>query len=347
METKALARLVTSVGKVVEARNAVPILSALLLVATADQLTVRGTDLDVEATASGPATCEPGRICVSAKLLGDIVRKVSGTEITLELIDDQLVVKSGRSRFSLATLPASDFPDITAGKYAATFTIDLAALFAPVAFAMSNETTRFYLNGVYLSGNGTVITAVATDGHRLARHVQQSDAVFAGIIVPRKTAGLLSKGQITVSVSGTIIMLAAPELTLISKLVDGTYPDFERVIPKDNDKIATVDRQDFSKAADRVTTVSSERGRAVKLSVAPGSIALSAHSDVGSAEDEVAAEYSDEPMSIGFNSAYLKEALAVLPDGPVKIALVDSGMPAHITSDAANGLDLTLMPMRI
>lgn len=339
-----LARVVTSVAKVVESRNTIPILSNILLTATADTLTVKGTDLDIEAVASTPCEATPGSICVDAKLFAGIVAKATG-DISLSVEDGKLLIKSGRSKFSLATLPASDFPDLAGGKYTATFDIDLASLFAPVAFAISTEETRYYLNGVFFKGGKSV--AVATDGHRLGRNFGPDLPEFEGVIVPRKTVGLLPAGVVTVSVSPNKIRIAAAGLTMTSKLIDGTFPDYQRVIPTKNDKIITIDRDEMMKAADRVASISSERGRAVKLSIAPGGIALSAHSEVGQAEDEVAADYSGEPLVVGYNSAYLRDLMGVLPSGPVTLAISDAGSPALIKSDAMESLTLVVMPVRV
>lgn len=301
----ALSRAITAAGRAVESRNTVPILSNLLLTATDDGLTVTGTDLDVVVTIQAQADVRaPGAVCVDAKLLGDIAKKAGADDVLLSLDDDRLIVKSGRSRFALQTLPAADFPTMGAATYAATFDIDLAALFAPVQFAISNEATRYYLNGVYFHGGGGKITAVATDGHRLSRHIINEDFIaFVGVIVPTKTVGLLPKGVVTVQVSDNKIRIDADGLEIISKLIDGTFPDYERVIPTENDRVVTVDRDTMMKAADRVASISSERGKAVKLAVAPGGIVLSSRSDVGTAEDEVAADYSGEPFEIGFQFA--------------------------------------------
>ncbi|NTF69407.1 DNA polymerase III subunit beta [Rhizobium rhizogenes] len=344
-----LSRVITNVGRVVEARNTIPILSNVLLDAKNNTLTVSGTDLDILATASAPAKIDkPGSLTVSAKLLGDIVKKAGSDDISIEKKGDSLIVSSGRSKFTLATLPATDFPDIAGtGEFTTEFDIDLAAFFAPVAFAISSEEVRYYLNGVYFASTEFETVAVATDGHRLSRHKISSISEFAGVIVPRKIVSLLPKGTVTVAVSDTKIRIASGDFVMISKLIDGTFPDYQRVIPTANDKIVTVDREAIMKAADRVASISSERGRAVKLSIAPGSVALTAKSDVGYAEDEVAAEYSGEPLSIGFNSQYLRDLLSVLPGGPVNIALADAGSPGVVTSPAFEGLTLVAMPMRI
>lgn len=345
-----LARVLTNVGRVIESRNTIPILSHFRLVATPNKnkdgtLTITGTDLDIVATARVVADiAKAGEICVDSKLLTDIVKKAGG-DITIMLEAEKLIVKSGRSRFSLATLPTADFPDIVDGTYDAEFDIDLSSLFDPVSFAISTEETRYYLNGIFFRG-GADSVAVATDGHRLSRHKGPALPDFEGIIVPRKVIGLLPKGACNVSISANKIRIKTADMDLVSKLIDGTFPDYQRVIPKSNDKIITADRADLMRAADRVASISSEKGRGVRLSVASGSIALSARSDIGTAEDEVAAEYSGEPIDVGFNSRYLAEALTVFGDGPVTLALADGGAPGLLTG-AREGVDIVLMPMRV
>lgn len=344
-----LARVITNVGRVVEARNTIPILSNVLLDAKNDILTVSGTDLDILATASAPAKiAKPGSLTVSAKLLGEIVKKAGADDISIEKKGDSLIVASGRSKFTLATLPACDFPDLAGnGEFDTEFNIDLASFFAPTTFAISTEETRYYLNGVFLKGEGGKLTAVATDGHRLARHVIEATEAFAGVIVPRKTVGLLPKGTVTVAVSDAKIRITAGDFVMTSKLIDGTFPDYERVIPTNNDKFISVNRDAFLKAADRVSTVSSERGRAIKLSIAPGSVSFTVNASESTATDEIEAEYSGEPISIGFNAAYLRDMFGAMPSGPVTIALADGGSPGLFTSAGFEGLTLVGMPMRV
>jgi len=346
-----LARVLTNVGRVVEARTTIPILSNVKLSAVLGQLRVTGTDLDIVATDAAPAevTAE-GDICVSAKLLADIAKKAGG-DVTMSLDGGKLVVTSGKSKFSLQTLPADTFPDLAEGKYDATFEIDLAALFAPTTFAISTEETRWYLNGVFFKGDGSKFTAVATDGHRLSKHVrdvgEDTFDSFTGIIVPRKTVSVLPKSTVNLSVSDSKIRVVAGDFVLVSKLVDGTFPDYERVIPKDNDLVVTVDRDALLKASDRVATISGERGKAVKLSISPGLIKLTvSNPENGDAEDEVPAECNGEPVDIGFNAAYLRELLSVLPSGEVKLSLRDGGSPTVVTG-GAEALTLVLMPMRV
>lgn len=334
-----LARLLGSVIKAVETRNTIPILGTVRLIADGTTLTVTGTNLDVEIAGSVPATGTLSA-CVDAKLLSGIVSK-AGSEISMETDTGQLVVKSGRSRFKLPTLPVEDFPSFNHGDFPVTFEADLAALFAPVAFAMSAEETRYYLNGIYLEPTA----ATATDGHRLA-HAKADLPAFQPIIVPRKTVGILPKGSATVSVSTTKIRVSSGDTTLTSKLIDGNFPDYQRVIPTQNDKIVLVDRAALASAVARVATVSGERGRAVKLEVVPGAINLSVRGDA-EATDSVEADYSGEPIEIGFNAAYLSELLANLTGETVRIALNDAGSPTLFTSADDDRVRAVLMPMRV
>lgn len=343
-----LARVLTNVGRVVEARNVIPILGNVLLSAAEGRLHLTGTDLDIVATDVAQAdVATPGTVCVDAKLLADIAKKAGG-DVSISLEADKLIVKSGRSVFKLSTLDAADFPSLDNGAYSATFDIDLAALFAPVAFAIGNDANRPFLHGVFFHVVGVTAVAVATNGHRMARHQGQELPYFDGVIVPQKTVGLLPKGSATVSVGENLIRIVSGDFSLTSKLIDGVYPDYRRVIPTENNLVASADKDDLLKASDRVATVSSERGNAVKLSIASGTIALTVNSlERGEAADEVQAEYSGSPVDIGFNSIYFRDALQVFPAGLVNLALRDSGSPALITSPVYPALDVTLMPMRI
>lgn len=341
-----LANAVATVGKIIESRSTMAILSSVRLTASDGILEVTATDLDIIATTRVEADVPvAGSVCVEAKLIGDIAKKAAG-DIVMSLDGDKLIVKSGRSRFSLATLPASDFPTFGDDKYDAEFELDVAALFAPVAFAISNEATRFYLNGVFFHHVDKSVVAVATDGHRLARHTAEGVGEFPSVIVPAKTVANVPKGVVRTKVSAVKIRFETDDLVITSKVIDGTFPDYVRVIPTANDKVVVVDRDEAMRAAERVVTVSSERGRAVKLSIVPGAIGMAARSDVGSAEDEVSAEYSGEPLDIGLNSQYLRDMFLALPAGPVTLKLRDSGSPV-LVSGADPNWDGVIMPVRV
>lgn len=353
-ERSELLRVLGPVTKVVEARNTIPILGNILLTVTPSDdgitdgaVSVTGTDLDIKITNRGAAkVAEGGAVTVSASKLGDIVRKLpAGADIAVSTEPNNLIVKSGRSRFKLPTLPVDEFPDIAVGEFATTFTTDLATLFAPVKFAISTEETRFYLNGIYLHVDDGKLAAVATDGHRLALHHGQAVKEFAGVIVPRKVVGLVPTGEIDVSVSTTKIRFVSDALEVVSKVVDGTFPDYQRVIPRDNPKAAIVDRAALFAAADRVSTISSERGRAVKLSFADGALALSVRSEEGTAEDELAVGYDAEPLDIGFNASYLRDVLGTFGDESVTLRLNEPGSPVVV--DAGGPFLAVLMPTRV
>ncbi|WP_312405270.1 DNA polymerase III subunit beta [Rhizobium sp.] len=344
-----LARVVGAVGKVVEARNTIPILSNILLETEGDTLKVTATDLDIVVSDTAPASVQvEGRVCVDARLIGDIAKKAGG-DVSLSLEGNKLVVKSGRSRFSLETRDPADFPSLADGKYDVTIDVDLASLFAPVSFAIAVKDVRPFLEGIYLHVMDGKLTAVATNGHRLARHVGGDAPGFAGVIIAQKPVSVISgiKGVAKVSINNEKVRVESEGFVMTTKLIAGDYPDYRRVIPVQNNLVASADKGDILKAAERVTVVSHQRGNAVKMSVVPGGITMTVHGAEGDAVDELPAEYNGEPVDIGFNSIYLRDALHVFPDGLVDIALSDPGSPARITSPTYPSLDVTLMPMRV
>jgi DNA polymerase-3 subunit beta len=346
LERTAFARLLAQVNKVVEKKNTIPILGCVRLAVDGGVLTATTTDLDTEI--SGSMTTGDSldtEFCVDALRLEDIVKKVAGNTITMDVDGNEVVVKAGRSRFTLYTLPASDFPTMSTGNYTAEFSIDLAALFAPVTFAMSSEEVRYYLNGVLFQANGSEVIATATDGHRLATNRGDLAVEFRDVIVPRKVAGMLPKGKIDVAVGETKIRFSADGAAMTSKLVDGTFPDYERVIPKDNDKHVTFNGAEVKAAADRVAIMASGT-RAVRVDVHSDEMVLSIRGD-GEALDSVAVTYSGEPLYVGFNSQYLVDAIGNMPAGEINMAMHDAGSPVLLTSKAAPGLRCVLMPMRV
>ena len=342
-----LARVLTAASKVVEGRNTIPILSNILLTVKGGRFTVRATDLEAEISASiAVLDAIDGAVTVPAKLLGDIAKKASG-DVTLELVYGVLEVRSGKARWSLETLPADDFPSFLATGFDGEFEIDLAALVGPVAFAMSNEEVRYYLNGAYLHVVDGRLVAVATDGHRLARHVghEIADGVVpaAGVILPRKLVSMLPKGPAKVALSPTKVRIITDDAVIVSKLIDGTFPDYQRIIPQNNENRVRVARDIALAAIDRVTVVSTERTRAIRLDVAAGSIGFSVG---GKAREDVDAALDGEPLTIGFNSQYLADSLRVLSGNEAVIAMADGGAPAVLTGESDNLL-CVIMPMRI
>lgn len=368
LERAHLLKPLSHVQRVVERRNTIPILSNVLIRAEGAHVTLKATDLDLEVVETVEAAVDqPGAITVPAHMLHDIVRKIpEGARIALDTNPDgsTMTLTAGRSRFALQMLPEADYPDITGGEFTHSFHLaaaDFRWLIERTQFAISTEETRYYLNGIYFhsaeSDGQKMFRAVATDGHRLAQaQVKAPDgaAGMPGIIVPRKTVGELQRlmddpeAQLTVELSDTKIRVSFANVVLTSKLIDGTFPDYDRVIPKNNGKIMHVDRVDFASAVDRVSTVSSERGRAVKLSLNDGSLTLSVvNPDSGSATDELVVDFDSDPLDIGFNSKYLLDITSQLVSENATFALADPGSPTLIHDGDANKTLYVLMPMRV
>jgi DNA polymerase-3 subunit beta len=369
VERAALLRSLGHVHRVVERRNTIPILGNVLIKAADSKLALKATDLDLEMTETISAEVgPPGSTTVPAHMFYEIVRKLpEGAQIGIESSGDRAVmaIRAGRSRFTLQSLPESDFPDLAAGEMTHAFVLaatELKRLIDKTGFAISTEETRYYLNGIYLhpasTGKATTLRAVATDGHRLAQFELPLPAGaegMPGIIVPRKTVGEVhrliaddSEGEIKVELSQGKIRFSLGEAVLTSKLIDGTFPDYARVIPIANDKLLTVDKQEFEQAVDRVSTVSSERGRAVKLSLQGGKLTLSVtNPDSGSATEELEAEYGSEPLDIGFNSRYLLDIAAQLDGDAAVLKLADPGSPTLIQDRESQSALYVLMPMRV
>ncbi|TIV01468.1 MAG: DNA polymerase III subunit beta [Mesorhizobium sp.] len=368
LERSNLLKSLNHVHRVVERRNTIPILSNVLLSAEGATLELKATDLDLEVTEATPAKVERGgATTVPAHLLYDIVRKLAdGAEVILKTDEDgnAMTVTSGRSSFRLQCLPQSDFPELSAGSFSHIFRLDsvaLKGLIEKTQFAISTEETRYYLNGIYLhthDADGKLkLRSVATDGHRLARAEIDAPAGsegMPGIIIPRKTVSELQKlvddpdVAVTTELSDTKIRFTIGSVVLTSKLIDGTFPDYQRVIPTGNDKKLIIDRQSFAAAVDRVSTISSERGRAVKLSIGEGQVTLAVNNpDSGSATEELAADYSSDAIEIGFNAKYLLDVAAQLTGTEAKFMLADAGSPTLIHDMADETTLYVLMPMRV
>ena len=368
IERAALLKAVAQAQSVVERRNTIPILANVLIEAEGAQVSFRATDLDIEVVDRAPAQVErAGATTVSAVMLHDIVRKLpEGALVTLA--DDgaqgRLVITAGRSTFSLATLPREDFPVMASSEYACNFAAPasvLRRLFDKAKFAISTEETRYYLNGVYMhvaqGEGGRVLRCVATDGHRLARidaPLPDGADGMPGVIVPRKTVNELRKlldddeAAIAVSVSETKVRFATPAITLTSKVIDGTFPDYARVIPLGNSRRLEVDAAEFAKAVDRVATVSAERTRAVKLSLDEDRLVLSVNApDSGAAEEELAVAYGDDRLEIGFNAKYLLEIASQVDRENAVFLFNSSGDPTLMREGNDTSAVYVVMPMRV
>ena len=366
IERSAFLKALTHVQSVVERRNTIPILSNVLLVAGDGQLKLTATDLDIEIIESVAAEIgQSGATTVPAHMLYDIVRKLpDGAQLELDQAGDgqRVAILAGKSRFALQALPHGDFPNLAAGEFPNTFEIaaaDLKALIEKTRFAISTEETRYYLNGIYFHevAAGDMLRAVATDGHRLAQaQITRPEGAkgMPGVIVPRKTVVEVVKlfetvdGNVQVSLSASKIRFAAGDVELTSKLIDGTFPDYERVIPRNNEKMLEIDTRSFASAVDRVSTISMEKGRAVKLQISPGKLVLAVNNpDSGSAEEELVCSYDADPIDIGFNSRYLMDVAGQMKSDAMLLQLADSGSPTIIRDPGDSQALYVLMPMRV
>jgi DNA polymerase-3 subunit beta len=371
IERATLLRCLSHVQSVVERRNTIPILSNVLIDASdGGNVRVMATDLDLQVveTMSAASVDQAGAITVSAHLLFDIARKLpEGSQVSLTTSDNRLEVKAGRSNFKLPTLPRDDFPVIVEGDLPTSFELParlLAELIDRTRFAISTEETRYYLNGIFLhvtDEDEPLLKAAATDGHRLARFTVPRPEGAAGmpdVIVPRKAVGELRKLLEEALDSNVLIDLSASKIrftmggeggvVLTSKLIDGTFPDYSRVIPTANDKLLKVDPKLFYSGVDRVATIATEKTRAVKIGLDQDRVTLSVTSpDNGTAAEELAAEYRSEGLEIGFNANYLKDILGQIDGDTVELHLADAGAPTLIREGEKARALYVLMPMRV
>ena len=370
IERATLLRCLSHVQSVVERRNTIPILSNVLIEAEGGGLRVMATDLDLQVVEHIEAASveSDGAITVSAHLLFDIARKLpEGSQVSLETSENRMDVKAGRSRFKLPTLPRDDFPVIVEGDLPTSFSLPaktLAELIDRTRFAISTEETRYYLNGIFLhvsDEDEPVLKAAATDGHRLARFTLARPEGADGmpdVIVPRKAVAELRKlldekmdGDVQIDLSASKIrftMGGEGGVVLTSKLIDGTFPDYSRVIPTGNDKLLKVDPKSLFAGVDRVATIATEKTRAVKMGLEGDKVVLSVTSpDNGTATEEVSADYGSDGFEIGFNATYLKDILSQIDSDTVEMHLADPSAPTLIRKDDKSPALYVLMPMRV
>ncbi|OAN81802.1 DNA polymerase III subunit beta [Erythrobacter sp. EhN03] len=370
IERATLLRCLSHVQSVVERRNTIPILSNVLIEAEGDNsLRVMATDLDLQVIEHMDANVDSaGSITVSAHLLFDIARKLpDGSQVSLEAAENRMAIKAGRSRFSLPTLPRDDFPVIVEGDLPTSFELPaktLAELIDRTRFAISTEETRYYLNGIFFhvsDDSEPVLKAAATDGHRLARFTLPRPDGAEGmpdVIVPRKAVAELRKlleetldGNVQIDLSASKVRFTLGGeggVVLTSKLIDGTFPDYSRVIPTGNDKLLKLDPKSFHEGVDRVATIATEKTRAVKMGLDKDKVTLTVTSpDNGSATEELPAEYGADGFEIGFNAGYLKDILNQIDADTVEIHLADAGAPTLIRKDENSPALYVLMPMRV
>jgi DNA polymerase-3 subunit beta len=368
IERSALLKALGHVQSVVERRNTIPILSNVLLSADRKGLSFAATDLDMEMMDAAEAVVNTqGQITAPAHTLYEIVRKLpDGADVELRYAGDdpRLSVSAGRSRFALPVLPAGDFPVMSSEGLSVRYTLmkeDLARLIDKTRFAISTEETRYYLNGLYLhvvsEGGEAKLRAVATDGHRLAlaeTSAPEGSVGGPGVIIPRKTIDQVRRllddgsGPVEVQVSQAKVRFEFGRASLTSKVIDGSFPDYMRVIPKDNDRVLTADNAVFSAAVDRVSTISAEKSRSVKLAVEPGRVVLTVRNmEAGQAVEEVEVDYDSEGFEIGFNARYLLDVAGQIGGETAEFRFADPASPTLVLDPTDPGVQYVLMPLRV
>ena len=365
IDRNALLRPLGHIYSVVERRNTIPILSNVLLETNSSKVTFTATDMDLDIIEeAGCIVTTQGKVTLAAHTLHDIVRKLpDGSEVKINSLSLNVEVSAGKSKFILPTLPVDDYPIMTEIDKGNEFTlqsIDLANLIDNTKFAISSEETRYYLNGIFLhvpDSNKDILRAVATDGHRLAQaEIPLPDGAkeMPGIIMPKKAIGEIRKltdgtdGKIKIIISNSKAQFIFPNSILTTKLIDGSFPDYQRVIPKENPNKLVVSNLEFSKAIDRVSTVSIEKSRAVKLSLRNDLLSLNVNShDLGDASEDLEINYNYDNLEIGFNSRYLLDIASQIKGKEIEILLSDSASPALITDPDQDGVIFVLMPMRV
>ena len=370
IDRSALLIALQHIHSVVERRNTIPILSNVLIEAKEDGVYLTSTDMDItviEKVDLGKSeVTQLGTTTTSAQMLYDIVRKLPDN-IKVEFLsekNDRLGIKASSSSFALNCLPSEDFPSIAQEDFKHSFNIDaldLVRLIDKSSFAMSLEETRYYLNGIYLHAikedNVDKLRTVATDGHRLSRvdiNLPQGAEGIPGVIIPRKTILEIRKiledhtGNVSLSISETKIKLSFNNVVLTSKLLDGTFPDYSRVIPEHNDKLVTISNQSISEAVDRVSTVSTDKTRAIKININKGSVVISAtNPDKGSASEHLDVDYNGDEVEIGFNSKYVLDVTRQIKGNEILIKLSDSVSPTLVYDKDDKEVLYVLMPMRV
>ncbi|WP_010161749.1 DNA polymerase III subunit beta [Sphingomonas sp. PAMC 26617] len=366
IERATLLKGLSHVQSVVERRNTIPILSNVLIEATAEGgLKLMATDLDLQINETiAAAVDQPGSTTVSAHTLFDIARKLpEGSQVSLSAAEGKMTIMAGRAKFQLGTLPRDDFPVIAEGELPVSFELPaetLKQIIDKTRFAISTEETRYYLNGIFWHVSEDplpVLKAAATDGHRLARVTMprpDGAETMPDIIIPRKCIAELRKlldeidGSVGVSMSPTKIRFDLGQALLTSKLIDGTFPDYSRVIPTGNDKILKIDPRSFEEGVDRVSTIATEKTRAVKMALDRDKIILSVSSpENGTAAEEVPGEYTALGFEIGFNSRYLLDILGQLDGDTIEVHLADAAAPTLIRENDKSAALYVLMPMRV
>jgi DNA polymerase-3 subunit beta len=352
-----------SVIGVVERKQTMPVLANVLLAAKGNRLAVTGTDLEVELVASGEVNVgQPGEITVPGRKLLDIAKSLpEKAAVTLTLDGEKVKVAAGRSRFTLSSLAASEFPVVDSVNATQTITLaqaELGRLIAKTHFSMAQQDVRYYLNGTLFETDGKMLRTVATDGHRLA--IAETALSGAGknvqaqqVIVPRKGVLELQRilggsGEVEIAIGTNHIRLQIGDIRFTSKLIDGKFPEYGRVIPANPGKIVVVDRESMRAALQRTAILSNEKYRGVRVSLLKDSIKLQAHNpEQEEAQDEVEIDYKGEELEIGFNVTYLLDALSAVDTETVEIGLTDANSSCLIRAPGTTASRYVVMPMRL
>jgi DNA polymerase-3 subunit beta len=354
------------VSGIVERRHTLAILANLLFRKSANTVSFVSTDIEIQITTKATFGVGDDEVTttVGARKVLDILRALPEGPVSLSLKDNRMVVQSGKSRFSLQTLSATEFPVMqTSGEQTASWKMSQKAfkqLISQVYFAMAQQDIRYYLNGMLLVLEGKDLIAVATDGHRLAfsqttlEHAPTGDGQKQEIIIPRKTIlecqHLLSDGDepLELSLSGNQIKLNFGEVELISKLVEGKFPDYQRVIPKGHKNTLTVSRELLQASLQRAAILTTEKFKGVRFSLSNNKITIqSTNAEQEEAQEELEIEYNGEAVEIGFNVTYLLDVLANIKNSDIQISLGDANSSAVITLPKAESFKYVVMPMRI
>ena len=366
-----LLKALNHIHGIVEVRHTLPILSNIVLSAENNELSLSSTNLDIFCSDKIDAEIvNSGEISVPAITFFEIVKRLpSGSDVILSMGDEdtELILKCGRSKFNLSTLRTEDFPILSDKDLSTNFVIsadELSRMIDKTKFAISNEETRYYLNGIFFhkaeSNSIKFLRAVATDGHRLAQYdipLPQGAEEITGIIIPKKTVFELRKvlddadGDVSVSLNENKIKFSFNNLKIISKVIDGTFPDYTKVIPQNNDKKFKTNNSELKNAIDRVSAVAineETKSKAIKLTIENNKLNLSVESQSkGSAKEEIDISYSNEKVDIGFNSRYLLDICNEVDGDEIDVNLLDSISPAIILDKTDENLFFVLMPMRI
>jgi DNA polymerase-3 subunit beta len=367
VEKNNLFKSLSHVQSIVEKKNTLPILSNILLEAKNNSLILSATDMDISITDRIDCNIiEEGSTTVSAHTLYDIIRKLQdSSEIEIISNDGKIMsLRSGKSKFSLGCLPRDDFPIIEIDSLENELNMDsqdFLRLINKTRFAVSNEETRYFLNGIYFHKKkevkGDVLSIVATDGHRLAKFdfkFKGDENEIPGVIIPKKTINELYKllltfdGNVKINLNSNKIVFFIGESVLISKLIDGNFPDYRKVIPKDNNNILKVDRLALSLAVDRVSTITNDKSPVIKFKLFKNIINMSStNNESGTATEDIVTDYAGDEIEIGFNSKYILEMINNLEDDYIILNFKDSSSPVTAIEESNPDLIYVLMPMRV